>query len=203
VGVKPTFFATPELWRRWLQANHARVPELLVGFYKRGSDRPSMTWPESVDQALCFGWIDGVRRSHGDDSYTIRFTPRQVSSTWSAVNIKKVEALSDAGLMQPAGLQAFEARTRKKSEIYSYENKHLHRLGADYENRLKTNAKAWKFFEAQPPWYRRTASFWVISAKKEETRLKRLAALIDASAKGCSIGPLERKPVRASKRGQA
>jgi uncharacterized protein YdeI (YjbR/CyaY-like superfamily) len=194
--VKPTFFSTPALWRRWLKANHARVPELLVGFYKRGSGRPSVTWPESVDQALCFGWIDGVRRSLGGDSYTIRFTPRQASSTWSAVNIRKVNALIDAGLMHPAGLRAFQGRTRKRSEIYSYENKHLHQLGAEYENRLKANARAWKFFEAQAAWYRRTASFWVVSARRGETRLKRLAALIDASAKGRSIGPLERKPRR-------
>jgi uncharacterized protein YdeI (YjbR/CyaY-like superfamily) len=198
--VKPTFFATPALWRRWLEANHARFPELLVGFHKRGSGRPSITWPESVEQALCFGWIDGVRRSLGDDSYTIRFTPRQASSTWSTVNIRKVKELIDAGLMHPAGLRAFQARTRKKSEIYSYENKHLHKLGPEYENRLKANTKAWEFFEVQPPWYRRTASFWVISAKREETRLKRLAALINASAKGRSIGPLERKPVRRRRR---
>jgi uncharacterized protein YdeI (YjbR/CyaY-like superfamily) len=189
--VKPKFFATPALWGRWLQANHARVSELLVGFYKRGAGRPSITWPESVDQALCFGWIDGVRRTLGDDSYTIRFTSRQAGSAWSAVNIRKVNALIDAGLMRPAGLRAFQMRTRKRSEIYSYENKHLHKLGAEYEDRLQ---------EAQPARYRRTASFWVVSAKREETRLKRLAALIDVSAKGRSIGPLEQKRVRGPRR---
>ena len=180
--MKPAFFPTPADFRTWLEEHHAGTPELLVGFYKRGSGKPSITWPESVDAALCFGWIDGVRRSLDEDSYTIRFTPRKASSTWSAVNIKRAHELTKLGLMHPAGLQAFERRDEKKSAIYSYENRHKAALDAALEKQFRANKKAWAFFRSQAPSYQRTLTYWVISAKREETRIKRLATLIEESA---------------------
>jgi len=188
--LRATFFATPSEFRAWLERHHASSKELLVGFYKRGSGKPSITWPESVDQALCFGWIDGVRRSAGADSYTIRFTPRKAKSRWSSINVARVKELSAAGLMRPAGLEAFEKRT--ESGVYSYEQRNEARLSLSDERRLRSNVKAWKFFESQAPWYRRTAIFWVMNAKKEETRVRRLATLIADSARGKTIGPLTR-----------
>jgi uncharacterized protein YdeI (YjbR/CyaY-like superfamily) len=192
--MKPTFFQTPAEWRAWLEKHHAQQQELWVGFYKKDSGRPSITWPESVDQALCFGWIDGVRKSVDDVSYTIRFTPRKARSTWSSVNIKRVLELSAQGLMRPAGLKAYEARTGEKSGIYSYEQKDSPTLTADYEKKLKANKEAWTFFQAQAPWYQRGAIHWVMSAKKEETRLKRLATLLEDSENGRTIKPLTRRP---------
>ena len=188
----PTFFATPERFRAWLEKNHGRATEFLVGFYKRDSGRPSMTWPESVDEALCFGWIDGVRRSVDADSYSIRFTPRRPDSIWSAVNIRKAEELIARGAMRPAGLAAFTERSDKKSGIYSYEQRALAKLTAAAEKQFRGNAKAWEFFQKQPPWYRRTAIYWVATAKKEETRQKRLATLIGDSEHERTIGPLRR-----------
>jgi uncharacterized protein YdeI (YjbR/CyaY-like superfamily) len=193
--VKPTFFATPSEFRAWLERHHATSRELLVGFYKKGSGRPSITWPEAVDQALCFGWIDGVRRSIDETSYSIRFTPRKPTSNWSAINIARVKELGASGLMRPAGLTAFRHRSDKKSAIYSYEQRSAAKLSKGDEGRLKANKKAWAFFLDQPPWYRRTATYWVVSAKKEETRQRRLATLIADSAGGRTIGPLTR-PVR-------
>ena len=190
----PIFFATPADFRTWLQANHDSESELLVGFYKKGSGRPSITWPESVDQALCFGWIDGVRRSLGPDSYTIRFTPRKAASNWSAINIKRVVALTAYGLMTQAGIKAFEQRSDAKSAIYSYEQRLNAEFGPALEEQFRANAAAWAYFEAQAPWYRRTATHWVISAKREDTRQKRLAALISDSAAGRSIQPLSKWP---------
>ncbi len=154
-----------------------------MGFHKKGSGKPSITWPESVSEALCFGWIDGIRKRVDDDSYTIRFTPRRRGSIWSAVNIKLVRELADQGRMQAAGLKAFEARKPNKSGIYSYEQR---RAGLDepYEGRLRKNTAAWEFFQAQPAGYRKMMCWWVVSAKKEETRLQRLDKLIEASAKG-------------------
>ena len=189
--MKPTFFATPAAMRAWLKAHHAADTEVLVGFYKKGSGKPSITWPESVDEALCVGWIDGIRRRVDEESYTIRFTPRKAGSIWSAVNIKRVEALQAAGLMQPAGLAAFAKRKEARSAVYAYEQRGQ-ALSAEYEERLKANHRAWEFFEAQPAWYRRTATWWVISAKREATRQKRLAQLIDDSAQGKTIRPLTR-----------
>ncbi|HET9495869.1 MAG TPA: YdeI/OmpD-associated family protein, partial [Chloroflexia bacterium] len=153
--------------------------------------KPSITWPEAVDQALCFGWIDGIRKSVDADSYMNRFTPRRPRSTWSAVNIKRVQELTEAGLMRPAGIAAFEKRTDDNSAIYSYEQRDA-RLDPEYERQIRANEAAWNFFQAQPPWYRRTASRWVMSAKREETRRKRLAALIEDSAHGRTIPPLTR-----------
>lgn len=179
--MKATFFATPEAFKAWLAGNHERVPELLVGFYKKASLKPSMTWPESVDQALCFGWIDGVRKRIDEVSYTIRFTPRRASSIWSSVNVRRVGELSDLGLMRPAGLKAFELRDPKKSAIYGYEQGDSARFPDAFESRFRANKKAWNFFRAQAPWYQRTATHWVIRAKREETRIRRLAKLIEDS----------------------
>jgi uncharacterized protein YdeI (YjbR/CyaY-like superfamily) len=179
--VKPTFFETPADFRRWLKRNHDKASELLVGFYKKDSGRPSITWPESVDQALSFGWIDGVRKRIDDVSYTIRFTPRKRGSNWSAVNIRRVGELKKLGLMQPGGLKAFEQRTAEKSAIYSYENAPKELPAAD-EKKFRANKKAWTYFNAQPPSYRRVAIHWVVSAKREETRARRLALLIDDSS---------------------
>lgn len=179
----PTFFPTPADFRRWLQAHHATAKELLVGFYKTGSGKASITWPESVDQALCFGWIDGLRQRIDDESYTIRFTPRKPTSTWSAVNIKRVEELTQLGLMTPAGLKAFEARKENKSGIYSYEQRTA-ALPPEYEKVLKANRAAWTFFQAQTASYRKAAMWWIVSAKQDPTRLKRLDQLIAHSARG-------------------
>jgi uncharacterized protein YdeI (YjbR/CyaY-like superfamily) len=192
--VDPTFFAAPSEFRAWLEEHHAAESELLVGFYKKGSGRPSMTWPESVDEALCFGWIDGVRRSLGDEAYTIRFTPRKRRSIWSVVNVRRARELIEEGRMRPAGLAAFEARTEERSGVYSFEQKDQVAFDAAQAGRFQADAKAWEFFQAQPPWYRRTATWWVISAKKEETRAKRLATLIEDSAAGRPIRGLDRRP---------
>jgi|SRR5687767_14864641 len=192
--MKPTFFATPADLRRWLKRHHKSADELLVGFYKKGSGRPSITWPESVDEALCFGWIDGVRRSLDDQSYTIRFTPRRPGSNWSLINIRKVEALIRGGRMEPAGLEAFEARDEAKSGVYSFEQRENAKLEAKAEAEFKANRAAWRFFQAQPAGYRKIAIFFVVSAKREETRERRLQTLIADSAAGRRIGLLNRKP---------
>jgi uncharacterized protein YdeI (YjbR/CyaY-like superfamily) len=183
----PTFFPTPAAFRKWLEKHHDKETELLVGFYKKGSGHPSITWPESVDQALCFGWIDGVRRRIDDVSYSIRFTPRKAVSNWSAINIARVEELTKLGQMHASGLRAFERRREDKSAIYSYENARR-TLAPDDEKRFRTKKKAWAYFNAQAPWYQRVAIYWVTSAKREETRERRLATLIDDSANGRRIG---------------
>ncbi len=192
----PTFFATPKAFRKWFEKHHAEKSELLVGFYKRGSGEPSITWPESVDQALCFGWIDGVRRRIDDDSYSIRFTPRKSLSNWSAINIKRVAELTKLGLMAPAGLRAFEKRRDDKPAIYSYENK-VRKLPPADAKRFRANKKAWAFFTAQAPSYQRVAIYWVTSAKREETCERRLATLIDDSANGRRLGIVTLKPKKS------
>jgi uncharacterized protein YdeI (YjbR/CyaY-like superfamily) len=184
--MNPTFFPTPNTFRKWLKKNHDKKNELLVGFYKRDSGKPSITWPESVDAALSFGWIDGVRRRIDDESYTIRFTPRRRGSIWSAINIKRVGELEKLGLMTDAGRRAFEARDEKKSAIYSYE-KAPQTFPPEMEKRFRANNKAWTWWSEQPPWYRRVSTHWVVSAKKEETRERRLATLIEDSAHGRRI----------------
>lgn len=192
--MKPLYFSAPADWRRWLLDHHADTPELLVGFYKVGSGRPSITWPESVDHALCFGWIDGVRRRVDEHRYSIRFTPRRADSVWSAVNIRRVKELTRAGLMHPTGLLAVRARKESKSGIYAYEQQRKSAtLGPRYTAMLKANPAAWTFLQSRPPWYRHTTSWWVVSAKKEETRLRRLQALIADSASGREVQPLRRK----------
>jgi uncharacterized protein YdeI (YjbR/CyaY-like superfamily) len=194
--VQPTFFATPDDWRAWLARHHATTPELWVGFYKKGTGRPSITWPESVDQALCFGWIDGLRRRLDEDRYVIRFTPRRTRSIWSSVNLARVKELTRLGLMHPAGLAAHAARDPARSSLYSFEQRTAAKLPAAFARRLKANRRAWTWFQAQPPWYRRTAIWWIVSAKKEETRERRLATLIEDSAAGRPIKSLARPPSR-------
>jgi uncharacterized protein YdeI (YjbR/CyaY-like superfamily) len=188
--MKPTFFATPEELRAWFEENHETATELLVGFHKKASGRPSITWPESVEQALCFGWIDGVRRGLDETSYTIRFSPRKPSSTWSRLNLEKVEELKRRGLMRPAGLRAFENRREARTGIYSYEQREGAELPAEYEERLRSNARAWDYWTSRPPSYRKAAVWWVVSAKREETRERRLARLIEDSEGGRTVPPL-------------
>jgi uncharacterized protein YdeI (YjbR/CyaY-like superfamily) len=185
-AAKPKFFATPQEFRRWLEQHHATAEVLEVGFHKKESGRPSITWPESVDQALCFGWIDGVRHSIDEFSYSIRFSPRKPRSKWSAVNIKRAQELIDAGLMHPAGLAAFERRGN-----YSFDQS-AGELPAEYARIMKANPRAHEFFQAQPPGYRKIGTRYVITAQKEETRLRRLQYLIDESAAGRRIGPMRR-----------
>ena len=187
--MKATFFKSPAEFRQWLEQHHVTARELWVGYYKKDSGRPSMAWQESVDQALCFGWIDGIRKSIDDTRYTIRFTPRKQRSIWSAINIKRAQELAAQGLMRPAGLAAFQARQENKSGIYSYEQRSA-QLPAPYAKRLRQNKAAWDFFQAQSASYRKAVSWWVVSAKKEETRLKRLERLIADSARGRKIPPL-------------
>jgi uncharacterized protein YdeI (YjbR/CyaY-like superfamily) len=180
--LKPEFFQTPADFGTWLEKNHATATELWVGFYKKDSGKPSITWPESVDQALCFGWIDGIRKGVDEISYQIRFTPRRRGSIWSAINIKRAKELVRQKQMRPTGLKAFAARIENKSGIYSYEQRSTE-LSQPYANLLKKNKAAWNFFEKQPPSYRKIIGWWIISAKKEETRMARLAKLISESAK--------------------
>jgi uncharacterized protein YdeI (YjbR/CyaY-like superfamily) len=181
--MKPQFFAKQSDFRKWLQKNHQKETELLVGFYKVGSGKPSITWPQSVDEALCFGWIDGVRKSIDKDSYQIRFTRRKPNSIWSAINIKKMEELTKKGLVQPAGLAIFEKRTEAKSGIYSHE-KEEEELTKDFIKQFKANKKAWRYFQALAPSYRKVSVHWVMSAKQEATRIKRLHQLISDSETG-------------------
>ncbi len=193
--MKPTFFKTPAEFRRWLERHHATAAELLVGFCKKGSGKPSITWPESVDEALCFGWIDGIRRSLDADGYTIRFTPRRRGSIWSVVNIRRVQALRRRGLVRPAGLAAFAKRTSDRSGIYRYEQR-PRTMPPRYQRVLKARPAAWAFFLAQPPSYQRAATWWVVSAKQEATRARRLAALVADSERGRRIGPAARPPTK-------
>jgi uncharacterized protein YdeI (YjbR/CyaY-like superfamily) len=189
--VEPTFFATPVEFRAWLEQHHATESELLVGFYKKGTGRPSITWPESVDQALCFGWIDGVRRGRDAESYTIRFTPRTRRSHWSNVNIRRTGELIERGLVRPAGIAAFEARTAERSGQAAFEQETVE-LPADHRAEFEAHGDAWTWFSAQPPGYRKAATWWVISAKREETRRKRLTTLIRDSADGLKIASQRR-----------
>jgi uncharacterized protein YdeI (YjbR/CyaY-like superfamily) len=184
--LKPKFFKTPADFRKWLAAHHDSKTELWVGFYKKDSGKASITWPQSVDEALCFGWIDGIRKTIDQVSYKIRFTPRRQRSIWSAVNIKRVGELSEQGLMQQAGHKAFAARREYRSGIYSYEQRSPE-MPPPYAKELKKNAAAWKFFQAQPPSYRKAMNWWILSAKREDTRLQRLGKLIEVSAGGRRI----------------
>jgi uncharacterized protein YdeI (YjbR/CyaY-like superfamily) len=190
--MKPTFFESPSKLRAWLEKHHARRTELWVGFHKKGSGKPSITWPESVDALLCFGWIDGVRKSLNETSYTIRVTPRKTKSKWSAINARRIQELKKLGLVHTRGLKAFEARAAENT--YSYEQRNVAKLGGRFEKLFRANKTAWDFFRSQAPSYQRTATWWVISAKKEETKVKRLERLIEDSALGQSIAPLRRSP---------
>lgn len=186
------FFETPADFRRWLDKNHGNAVELWLGFYKKNSGRPSITYHEALDEALCYGWIDGIRKAVDDISYTIRFTPRKPGSIWSLVNIRRVGELQSLGRMMPPGIAAFEARDKEKSKRYSYEN-HLRKLDGVYEKKFRAHQKAWEFYQSQAPWYRRTSSWWVLSAKQEETRARRLEKLIEYSEKGERIPQLTSK----------
>jgi len=185
-AAKPVFFDSPEAFRGWLEKHHGSAKELLVGFHKVHTGKPSLTWAQSVDAALCFGWIDGLRRSLGAESYTIRFTPRKPTSIWSNVNTRRVAELTKQGLMAPAGLAAFKLRDPKRAGIYAFEQKAVQEIALDAkaDKAFRARKKAWAFFESQPPGYRRIAIKWVMSAKRDETRERRLAQLIADSANG-------------------
>jgi uncharacterized protein YdeI (YjbR/CyaY-like superfamily) len=190
--MEPIVFATPDEFRAWLEDHHDSETELLVGFYKKGSGLPSMTWSDAVDQAVCFGWIDGQSKGIDEVSYRIRFTPRRSGSIWSKVNIAKVAKLTEQGLMRPAGVAAFGRRRADRSGVYSFEREEEARLEPDQEKRFRANEAAWEFFQSQPPWYRRTAIHLVVSAKRPETRERRLVTLIEDSAAGRTIKQLTR-----------
>lgn len=179
----PIFFSSADAWRAWLEEHHERESEVFVGLHKKVVDRAAMSWSEAVDEALCFGWIDGVRRRIDERSHSIRFTPRRPRSTWSAVNIDKAERLTAAGRMRPAGLRAFRARSEERSRIYAFEQGAVE-LPPDALRRLRANAGAWSFWASRPPGYRRLAAWWVISAKRAETRERRLQTLIEDCAAG-------------------
>ncbi len=194
-GLEPhgvTYFATPEGFRTWLAKHHEKRDELWVGFWKKATGKPSITWPESVDQALCFGWIDGIRKKVDEEAYTIRFTPRREGSVWSSRNIERYAVMEEAGLVEPAGRAAWERRTEDKSSLYSYEQKKRLALSPAYLERLKANRAAWSDWETRPPGYKRQVAHWIMSAKKEETRLRRLGQLIDDSAQTRKVKPLRR-----------
>src|ERR1051326_8374436 len=189
---KPRFFTSPAQFRRWLEKNHATTEELVVGFHKKSSGKNSITYPEALDEALCFGWIDGVRRSFDETSYTIRFTPRKPKSIWSLVNVRHVERLMKEGRMHAAGLAAFERRAPERTGIYSFENA-PRELSSEYQKEFRRHKKAWEFFQTYPPYLKKQVSYWVMSAKKEETRASRLRRLIESAAKGERIGVLPSK----------
>jgi len=184
--MSPIFFTDTAEFRRWLEENHETETELFVGYYKVGTKKPSMNWSESVDEALCFGWIDGIRRSIDGESYCNRFTPRNPKSNWSAINIKKVEELIRQGKMMPAGLAAFEKRTEARSAVYSYENR-PEQFSPELESRVKGNRAAWNFFSLLAPSYQKTNIYWVMSAKQETTRFSRLEKLIQSCSEGKRI----------------
>jgi uncharacterized protein YdeI (YjbR/CyaY-like superfamily) len=190
---EPVFFETGDLFRHWLAEHHETEPELLVGFWKVGSGKPSMSWSDSVDAALCFGWIDAVRRGRDDESYTIRFTHRRSGSIWSAVNVAKVEALTAAGLMAPAGLAAFARRRADRTGVYSFEQGQDLALTDDEEARLRAVPAAWEHFSAQPRWYQRTVMNWLHSAKREETKARRLDLLVAESTAGQQVAQFRRR----------
>lgn len=190
--MEPKFFRDASSFRRWLEKHHASAEELWVGFYRKGTGKRGITYKEAVDEALCFGWIDGIRKAFDGERYVNRFTPRKPKSNWSDVNTRRVNELIEQGRMHPAGLAAFELRDAARAGVYSFENRDAATLTSEQTARFRRNAKAWQFFESQPPGYRKTAIWWVISAKKEETREKRLTTLIGDSANGLRIAMLRR-----------
>ncbi|MEZ4710525.1 MAG: YdeI/OmpD-associated family protein [Caldilineaceae bacterium] len=191
--MNPTFFATADDFRAWLLENHDQAQELWVGYYKKATGKPSITWAESVAQALCFGWIDGVRRRVDDESYTNRFTPRRPTSRWSQKNLDTVAELIEQDLMHPAGLAVFAQRRQDADGAYSYEERQNATLEPDQEAHFRAHAAAWEFFQAQPPSYRGPAIWWVITAKQAVTRQRRLDTLIEDSANGRRIAQLRRR----------
>jgi uncharacterized protein YdeI (YjbR/CyaY-like superfamily) len=195
---QPRAFSSPDAFRAWLAKNHGRTTELLVRCYKSHARDRGMTYPQAVDEALCFGWIDGVRRQVDADSFSVRFTPRRPKSIWSAVNIRRAGELEKEGRMQPPGLAAFRARERLGADHYSFESRRRD-LDAASTRTFRANAAAWADYQSRPPWYRRTSAFWVMSAKKDETRARRLALLISCSERGTTIPQLTRAPSPASR----
>jgi uncharacterized protein YdeI (YjbR/CyaY-like superfamily) len=192
VSKKPTFFRSASDFRRWLERHHDSDDELWVGYYKKDSGRPSITWHESVEEAICYGWIDGIRKSVDDISYKIRFTPRRSGSVWSKINIRLARMSIKEGRMQPPGLKAFQAHRENKSGIYSYDQRRA-QLEEPYNRMLKKNRAAWDYFQAKPPSYRKAICWWIISAKKEETRLRRLEKLIKYSERGQTLPEMIQK----------
>jgi uncharacterized protein YdeI (YjbR/CyaY-like superfamily) len=190
--MKPKFFSTPAEFREWLEQNHDKASELLIGFHRKASGKKSITYNEALDEALCFGWIDGVRRKLNETSYVQRFSPRKPRSIWSLVNVGHVERLKQEGRMHASGLEVYARRDPKRTGIYAFENR-PHQLSPAYEKRFRENKKAWEFFEAQPPYYKRVTIFRIMNAKKEETQIRRLEELIACSAKGERLGLLKKK----------
>ena len=186
--MKIKFFADQSRFRKWLQANHDKTDELWVGYYKKATGKPSITWPESVDEALCFGWIDGLRKSIDEEAYRIRFTPRRDGSNWSDVNTRRAKELKELGMMEPAGIRAFEKR--KRDSASPSRKPESIELSKEFEAELKSNKKAWKYFNALAPSVRKLSVGWVMSAKREETRLRRFAVLIESSEKEQKVPPL-------------
>jgi uncharacterized protein YdeI (YjbR/CyaY-like superfamily) len=191
--MEPKFFAKPAQFRKWLAENHATATELFIGFYKKGSGKKSITYPEALDEALCFGWIDGVRHRLDEESYKQRFSPRKPRSIWSLINVRHVERLKQEGRMMPAGLAAYAKRDPKRTGIYSFENR-PREFSPEFLKRFRANKKAWKFFEQQPTYATNLAIFRVMSAKKEETRERRLKQLIENSENGIRIGDISTEP---------
>jgi uncharacterized protein YdeI (YjbR/CyaY-like superfamily) len=189
---KPIFFNSPQEFYDWLEEHHESEAEVYVGFYKTHTGKRAMSWSEAVDQALCFGWIDTRANAIDEDRYMQRFTPRKPGSNWSKINVEKVAKLTEAGLMRPAGVAAFERRSGERTGVYSFERNGEAALPPEFEKRLRANAAAAEYFDSRPPWYRRTATHWVISAKREDTRKRRLTQLIEDSANGIDIKPLRR-----------
>src|SRR5687768_4239977 len=191
--MKPKFFNSPDQFRKWLEQNHDKATELFIGFYKKASGKKSITYPEALDEALCFGWIDGVRKSIDEISYMQRFTPRKARSIWSNVNVRHAERLKKEGRMAEPGLKAYALRDPKRTGIYAFENA-AREFSPEFEKKFRANKPAWEFFQSEPPSIRRTCIFWVIGARKEETRLRRLDQLIDSASKGIRRGVMETKP---------
>ncbi len=191
----PTFFEAAEDWRKWLEKNHTKSDELWVGYWKKHTGKPSLTWPESVDEALCFGWIDGLRRRIDEETYQIRFTPRRPRSIWSAVNIERFDALLEAGRMTESGRAAFDKKTRERSKVYAYERQNA-RLSDEFEKRLQNEPRAARFWSSLPAYYKKVTSHWVMSAKRESTRERRLEALISTCAAEERLPQFESKKTR-------
>jgi uncharacterized protein YdeI (YjbR/CyaY-like superfamily) len=194
---EPIYFSSPDEFRAWLEEHHETATEVWVGYWKKATGKPSLVWSQAVDEALCFGWIDGVLRGIDDERHIQRFTPRKPASNWSAINIAKVERLRAEGRMRPAGEAAFARRRGERSGIYSYEQRHNARLEPDEQARFEANAAAWEYFSSRPPSYRKPALWWVVSAKKPETRERRLATLIEQSAAGEPINQLRPRKRKA------
>jgi uncharacterized protein YdeI (YjbR/CyaY-like superfamily) len=191
--VSPIFFNNQSEFRQWLEKNYARETELLVGYYRVETGKPSMTWSQSVDQALCFGWIDGIRKKVDGESYCIRFTPRKRTSKWSHINIAKVQELTRLGLMHPAGLEAFSHCKEANSGGYSFENE-VKTLPEEFENKFRARTDAWEFYSAQPPSYRKMVTHWLLSARQKATQIKRLEELIQKSSQNTRLFNQYRRP---------